>query len=696
MNEFLNTDVRFLKGLGETRSEILKKELGIHKVEQLLEHFPFRYIDRSEFQHISDIQSDQQYYQIKGVFTQIHESGFRQNTRLNAIFYDGERTIELVWFKGAQWIKKSLKLNTEMVLFGKPTKFKGKYNFAHPELELLSQRKDSGLEAVYSITEGMRNRRFDSKALKKVIKNLLSNPSWSVPEIFDKELIEKYKLIDRSSALKWIHSPPSQKHLMHAKRRIKFEELFFLQLPFIRAKNKRIEKHDGIIFDKELSTTQKFIEEHIPFTLTGAQEKVLREIKTDLYDGSQMNRLLQGDVGSGKTIVAFLTVLMAVDNGYQSAMMAPTEILATQHYLGIKVWAEQIGIHVALLTGSSTAAERKEIHRLLRLGEIHLLIGTHALIEDEVKFMNLGLVVIDEQHRFGVAQRAKLQEKSKHPPHVLIMTATPIPRTLAMSVYGDLDYSVIDELPAGRKTIKTAHRFGFTRPKVWEFIKEQIDAGRQAYVVYPLIEESESMHYKDLNNGYDELLQFFPRPKYQVDMLHGQMKADDKEATMQRFKRRESHILVSTTVIEVGIDVPNANIMVIESAEKFGLSQLHQLRGRVGRGAEQSYCILLSSKKLSENAQTRLKAMVNHSSGFELSEIDMQLRGFGDIAGTRQSGLDQLVLANLSTDQELARAARVALMDLFAEDLELELPKNKNLKLYMQDKSNFKEWVKIA
>ncbi|MFT5056502.1 MAG: ATP-dependent DNA helicase RecG, partial [Pseudoalteromonas distincta] len=451
---------------------------------------------------------------------------------------------------------------------------------------------------------------------------------------------------------------------------------------------------DGILFGSQNVLFEQFATKHLPFQLTGAQERVLSEIKTDLCSTKQMNRLLQGDVGSGKTIVAFLSVLMAVDNGYQASLMAPTEILAIQHYIGLKELADKIGIEIGLLTGSSKTKERRVLHERLENGDIKLLIGTHALIEDVVKFKNLGLTIIDEQHRFGVAQRAKLMDKGKLNPHVLVMTATPIPRTLAMSVYGDLDYSVIDEMPAGRKEIKTAHRFGFAREKVWSFVKEEIARGRQAYIVYPLIEESETLHYKDLNTGYDQLLDFFPRPEYQVEMLHGKMKPADKEAKMKDFADGKTNILVSTTVIEVGINVPNASIMIIESSEKFGLSQLHQLRGRVGRGAEQSYCILLSSKKLSENAQTRLKAMVNSSSGFELSEIDMQLRGFGDIAGTRQSGLDQLKLASLGTDAHIAEVARKAVIEMLEADPELE--NHTSMQQLISQRQGHKAWEKIA
>ncbi len=696
MTPFLKTEIQFLKGVGQVRAEILNKELGIFTFEDLLLHYPFRYVDRRHFQNVADLTHDvNELVQLKGRIIHLEEVGFKHKSRLVATFYDGTGEIDLVWFKGTKWLKANIVINDEIVIFGKPTYFKNKISMNHPEMEPFAKRAQNiAMEPVYTVTETMRNRRFESKQLRQVIQNLLEHEAFNVPEFYTDEMRKTYKLVDRSQAFRFIHRPPSPRHADAARYRLKFEELFFLQLPFLRQKLLRNDAHLGIPFEPISPLFQKFCEKHLPFELTNAQVKVLQEIKTDLCSGNQMNRLLQGDVGSGKTIVAFLSVLMAIDNRCQASIMAPTEILATQHYLGLKEMAEAIGIQIALLTGSTPTSERKELHRLLRLGEIHLLIGTHALIEEVVQFQNLGLVIIDEQHRFGVAQRAKLQSKGQKPPHVLVMTATPIPRTLAMSLYGDLDYSVIDELPAGRKAIKTVHRFGFARTKVWEFIKDQIAKGRQAYIVYPLIEESEKLHYRDLNNGYDDLLQFFPRPEYQVDMLHGKMKAKDKEAVMQRFKNGESHIVVSTTVIEVGINVPNASIMVIESSEKFGLSQLHQLRGRVGRGAEQSYCILLSSKKLSDNAKTRLKAMVKTNSGFELSEIDMQLRGFGDIAGTRQSGLEQLKLASLGTDSDIAQNARKSLIELLSNDPELE--KNPKLLTHIRQNREFKDWIKIA
>jgi len=695
LNTFLSTNIKTIKGVGTVRAEVLNKELGIFTVADLLSYYPFRYVDRSKYYAISEIDSNSSYIQLKGYVTHIKELGDQRKTRLVATFTDGKEEIELLWFKSVSYFKSNLKLREEIIVFGKPTFFNGKINITHPEVDTVYGRSNAAaLEAVYNTTEMMKTRRVESKAIRQTIQNVLTHEQFAVPEIFPAAFCETYKLIPRDKAFKFIHHPPSARHIDAATYRFKFEELFFLQFPFIQQKLKRGDAADGITFGKQNSLFETFCENHLPFALTGAQERVLTEIKSDFCSGKQMNRLLQGDVGSGKTIVAFLSVLMAVDNGYQASLMAPTEILAIQHYIGLKELADKIGIKIGILTGSSKTKERRILHEKLENGQIKLLIGTHALIEDVVKFENLGLTIIDEQHRFGVAQRAKLMDKGKLNPHVLVMTATPIPRTLAMSVYGDLDYSVIDEMPAGRKAIRTAHRFGFAREKVWAFIKEEIAKGRQAYVVYPLIEESETLHYKDLNNGFDQLLAYFPRPEYQVEMLHGKMKPAEKEAKMKDFSDGKTHILVSTTVIEVGINVPNASIMVIESSEKFGLSQLHQLRGRVGRGAEQSYCILLSNKNLSENAQTRLKAMVSTTSGFELSEIDMQLRGFGDIAGTRQSGLDQLTLASLSTDAPIAEEARKAIIALL--EVDPELSEHQNLKKHMSMRQGHKAWEKIA
>jgi ATP-dependent DNA helicase RecG len=695
MNEFLTSDIKFLKGVGSTRAEVLQKELGIFRFNDLLNYFPFRYVDRSKFFKISEIDSDSSYIQIKGRVKHFEEIGVTKKKRLVATFSDGSQEVELIWFKGINWIKKTIKINEEIVIFGKPNHYKGSINFSHPELDTVENRlKSAPLEAVYHTTEMMKTRRIETKIIRQITQNAVNHERYAIPEIFSDNFCKKYKLIHRRKAFKYIHQPPSHRHIEAAQYRFKFEELFFLQFPFIRKKINRKEVNHGITFEKKEALYRDFIEHHLAFDLTQAQQRVLAEIATDLYSGIQMNRLLQGDVGSGKTIVAFLSVLRAIDNDYQASLMAPTEILAIQHYIGLKEFADKIGVQIGLLTGSTTKKERTVLHEKLQTGEIKLLIGTHALIEDAVLFNKLGLVIIDEQHRFGVAQRAKLQSKGIQNPHVLVMTATPIPRTLAMSMYGDLDYSVIDEMPAGRKQIKTAHRFGFARQKVHDFVKEQVIKGRQAYIVYPLIEESEKLNYRDLNNGYDELLLTFPRPKYQVEILHGKMKPSDKEAKMKDFAEGKTDILVSTTVIEVGINVPNATIMIIESAEKFGLSQLHQLRGRVGRGGEQSYCILLSSKKLSSNAKTRLQAMVQTSSGFELSEIDMQLRGFGDIAGTRQSGLDQLKLASLNTDSNIADKARNAIVEILSEDP--QLINHQSLYLFMKDKQGYTDWENIA
>lgn len=695
MSTFLQTEIPYLKGVGEVRAEILQKQLGIFTIADLLAYYPFRYVDRSKFYTIREIDATSSHIQIKGHITHIQEVGPQRSTRLVAAFTDGQDHMELLWFKSVAYFKKTLKIGAEIVVFGKPTHFKGKVSMSHPEIDTVANRtKVAALQGVYHTTEVMKRRRVDSKVLCDIMTNVVSHPKYEVPEIFPQSFREKYKLIPRDKAYRFIHQPPSSRHVDAAQYRFKFEELFFLQLPFLRQKINRKKVAEGISFKSQNPLFENFLTEHLPFELTKAQERVLSEIKTDLVSGNQMNRLLQGDVGSGKTIVAFLSVLMAVDNGYQATLMAPTEILAIQHFIGLKELASLIDIEVGLLTGSTTAKERKILHEKLKNGTIKLLIGTHALIEDKVQFENLGLTIIDEQHRFGVAQRSRLMEKGKRHPHVLVMTATPIPRTLAMSMYGDLDYSVIDELPVGRKTIKTVHRFGFARQKVWDFMKDEIAKGRQAYIVYPLIEESETLHYKDLQNGFDALLDYFPRPTYQVEMLHGKMKAAEKEAKMKDFADGKTNILVSTTVIEVGINVPNASIMIIESSEKFGLSQLHQLRGRVGRGAEQSYCILLSSKNLSENARTRLQAMVRTANGFELSEIDMQLRGFGDIAGTRQSGLDQLTLASLSDDAHIAEMAREAIVEMLSEDPNLE--KHPNLKSYLKQKQGHKAWENIA
>lgn len=697
MNEFLQSELTYVKGIGPKKAEILEKQLNIRCVEDLINYFPYRHDDRSEFQKIAAIREDLPSVQIKGKIMSIKEVGQGRGARLSGVFTDGEDHIELVWFQGVRFLKSVLPIGKEVVIYGKPNYYRGIPNITHPEVEELAARKiEAGLVPSYSSSELLKKRFVDTKFFKQALSHILADERFSVPEFLPADFLEKYQLIDRTLAFKQIHFPKDTQHLFLAKNRFKFEELFFLQWPIIQQKLKRDKFEKGIVFSLEKNLWEDFKKERLPFELTGAQHRVIGDIKRDVESGKQMNRLLQGDVGSGKTIVALAAVVMAFENGLQSALMAPTEILATQHFIGLSEMLEGSSIRLALLTGSTPKSERKELFRLLKMNEIHFLIGTHALIEDAVSFDNLGMVIIDEQHRFGVAQRARLQDKNTVKPHILVMTATPIPRTLAMSVYGDLDHSVIDEMPAGRKTIKTLHRYGFTRHKIWDFVKTEIEKGRQAYIVYPLIEESDTLPYRDLMNGFNDLLEYFPRPKYQVEMMHGQMKPQDKEEIMRRFKEGKIHVLVSTTVIEVGINVPNASIMIIESAEKFGLSQLHQLRGRVGRGSEQSYCILLSHKQLNENAKIRMQAMVNHSSGFELSDIDMKLRGFGDIAGTRQSGLDQLKLASLATDGEMVSLAQNALIDIFSADPDLQLPKYEKLKNHWKKISGNKEWSTVA
>jgi len=697
MNDYLNSEVGFVKGIGPKKADALNKQLNIKTIYDLIQYFPFRYEDRSIFHKISDITPEMNYVQIKGKILYVKEIGSGRALRLSAAFSDGAQHIELVWFKGIRFLKSVLPINKEVILYGKPNYFNGVANITHPEIEEVGVKKiSSPLVPAYSSSELLKKRYMDSKFFKNALKNVVTDSRFKLTEFLPDSIIDKYQLMDRTRAYRNIHFPEDHTLLEGAKKRFKFEELFFLQWPIIRHKMRRDKVVNGIKFNTDGRIWEDFKKSHLPFTLTNAQEQAIQDIKNDVKSGRQMNRLLQGDVGSGKTVVSLAAVMLAFENKLQSAIMAPTEILATQHFFSISEMLEGSQLKVALLTGSTPSSERKVLFEQLANNEIHLLIGTHALIEDDVKFQQLGMVIIDEQHRFGVAQRAKLQDKNKEKPHILVMTATPIPRTLAMSVYGDLDHTVIGELPVGRKTIRTIHRYGNTRKKVWDFIKSEIEKGRQSYIVYPLIDESDTLPYRDLMNGFNDLLDYFPRPKYQVEMIHGQMKPKDKDIVMKRFKDGKINVLVSTTVIEVGINVPNASIMVIESAEKFGLSQLHQLRGRVGRGSEQSYCVLLSHQKLSDNAKIRMQAMVDHSNGFELSEIDMRIRGFGDIAGTRQSGLDQLKIASLNTDGAIISQAKEALIALFEQDPELSQPQNERLKKYWFKRSGNKEWATIA
>ncbi|MDC0376578.1 ATP-dependent DNA helicase RecG [Schleiferiaceae bacterium] len=670
----------YAPGIGPDRAALLAEEFGIRTMAQFMEHYPFRYVDKSQFHTIRTLNAHSGDVQIKGQITKIEELGAPRQRRLVATFTDGEGFIELVWFKGAKWVRKSLKLNTPMVVYGKVNDFNGKKSLPHPELYAPTDAEESAVEPVYSTTEKLTKRGLNSKGIAKVMKAVLKAELAQVEEPFSEAFRTKNQLVSKVQALTWIHFPPSAKHLEAAKNRIKFEEFFFLQLTQQRNKLRQKTAIKGYTFEEVGAVFLSFYNHHLPFELTNAQKRVVKEIRGDVRTGAQMNRLVQGDVGSGKTIVALLAMLLAIDNGYQAALMAPTEILATQHYNGLRELCEPAGITVELLTGSTPAAKRAELHNALQEGRLQILIGTHALIEPTVKFANLGLAVIDEQHRFGVAQRAKLWKKNEHPPHVLVMTATPIPRTLAMSVYGDLDISVIDELPPGRKPVKTLHLFDKNRLKLNGFMQREIAAGRQVYVVFPLIEESEKLDLKNLEVGYEQLLRDFPRPQYQIAVVHGRMTAAEKEGEMQRFAKGKANIMVATTVIEVGVNVPNASVMVIENAERFGLSQLHQLRGRVGRGSDESYCILVSSFKLSADAKTRLETMVRTTDGFEIAEVDMQLRGPGDLMGTRQSGQLQFKLASLLNDGAILAWTKGVVEQLLLDDAQLNHPDHQSIK----------------
>ena len=665
-------NIEFCKGVGAKRADILRKELGVKSALDMLYQFPYKYIDRSRFYYIHEIDDEDTYVQIIGHITEWHTVGVGAAQRLTATFTDGRHTIELVWFKGIKYLK--LERNVQYLLFGKPSRFNHQYNFVHPELTPISKVKPEmtkGLEPYYNTTEGMKRAGLNSKAIRNITAELIPLlRNYGVRETLGIDLIEQRHLMPLSEALTNIHFPVDNIAMQKARERLKFEELFYIQLQILR-QMKRREQNEGFrmpIVGKAFHTQYT----SLPYDLTNAQKRVLREIQTDLKSGKQMNRLLQGDVGSGKTVVALLTALLAVDNGYQACIMAPTEILANQHYETISKLLEPLSsINCQLLTGSTTAKQRQPIHEQLRNGEIHILIGTHALIEDSVQFANLGLCIIDEQHRFGVAQRAKLWEKNVRPPHVLVMTATPIPRTLAMTVYGDLHVSIIDELPPGRKPVQTLHYNIERRTSINQFITQQIDLGRQVYVVYPLIQENENLDLQDLQNGYQQLCQTFPQ--YSISMVHGKMRAKDKDEQMQRFLEGKTQILVATTVIEVGVNVPNASAMIIENAERFGLSQLHQLRGRVGRGADQSYCLLLTKLELSKDTRKRMDIMVATNDGFRIAEADLQLRGPGDLEGTQQSGLPfDLHIASLTHDGQILEVARKAALSILDTDPLLE------------------------
>lgn len=682
--QVLKTEIDYLKGVGPAKGELIRQELGIFTFEDFLMYFPFRYIDRSKVYKINEVKGQDAFVQVRGTISKIREQTGKnpQQKRLTAQIKDGTGTLELVWFKGIQWIRKYVIEGREYLVFGRPNVFKGRINIPHPEMEVYTEAQAKkgimGIRPVYASTEKLKNKGLDSNGIMKIQQGLLEQSLNAVKENLPSSITQAFRLMERQTALKQVHFPENFDLLERAKNRLKFEELFFTQLKMVRYKS-ATQKLKGHVYDQLGSYFYRFYNEILPFELTGAQKRVLKEIRHDLKSGYQMNRLMQGDVGSGKTIVALMAMLMALDNGHQATVMAPTEVLATQHFNTIFELVKSMDINVRLLTGSTKTTERREILEQVANGAVQILIGTHALIEDKVQFHQLGFSVIDEQHRFGVAQRARLWKKSKIPPHVLVMTATPIPRTLAMTLYGDLENSVIDELPPGRKPVETRHVYENKRNQVFGFLKQMIAKGQQIFIVYPLIEESETLDYKNVMEGHEAICREFQQPEYQVGIVHGQMKPEDKEYEMNRFKEGKTQILVSTTVIEVGVDVPNATVMVIESAERFGLSQLHQLRGRVGRGSEKSYCILMTGYELSREARVRMKTMCSTNDGFELSEADMNLRGPGDMMGTRQSGDLNFKIANLATDQKILDAARKAAQQLIKDDPDLKKPENRHL-----------------
>jgi len=677
IQDLLKTPVEYLKGVGPKRAELLKNEAGIFVFSDILEYYPFRYVDRSKFYTTSEISADMPFIQLRGFIKGMEAHGKPRTTRITAFLTDSSGSVQLVWFNSLRWIKNAFDPKVEYIVFGKPSLYNNKINIVHPEVEpvtpgTLSQQ--SAMQAMYNSSEKLKQHGLDSRGISKLLQTLLPQVLDVISETLPESIISTLRLASRKAALHNIHFPSGVDDLQRSVFRLKFEELFFLQLCLLRYKQVRSEKSGGYVFPTLGKFFNEFYENHLPFQLTEAQKRVIREIRRDTLAGKQMNRLLQGDVGSGKTVVALMCMLMALDNGFQACMMAPTEILAFQHVKSLQAMLEKMQIRIGILTGSTPQKQRTGLLKELKEGTMQIIVGTHALIEDGVEFHKLGIVVIDEQHRFGVAQRAKLWSKGSIPPHVLVMTATPIPRTLAMTLYGDLDVSVINELPPGRKPIKTSLIHDNSRLRLFAFMKEQIRQGRQVYVVYPLINESEALDLKDLTDGYESIVREFPLPQYAVSMVHGKMKPADKEYEMKRFVKGETQIMVATTVIEVGIDVPNATIMVIESAERFGLSQLHQLRGRVGRGGSQSYCILVSSHKLTNDGRMRLEAMVNTNDGFEIAEIDLRLRGPGDLQGTQQSGILELKVADLSKDEQIVKSAREHARYLLEKDPNLQLP----------------------
>lgn len=700
MASIFDRRIEFLKGVGPQRAALLNKELSIFTYGDLLQHYPFRYEDRSVFYTIKEIDTETDYVQIKGTIRYIETIGEGPRKRLSAFLRDGTGDIELVFFKGIKYVEKKLKRGAEYVVYGKPSAFQGAYNMVHPEMEAVGEGQEviGGLQPVYSSTEKLRVNYLDSKGLARIIKPLLESLQPHFVETLPQNFVRAQNLMHKADAMLGIHFPLDEDNLYQARQRLKYEELFYSQIRILGMKNQRTKEAFGIVC-KNTKLLTDFYNHHLPFDLTGAQKKVIKEIYADLSSGKQMNRLLQGDVGSGKTIVAFISMLLAIENDTQAALMAPTEILATQHLAGLQPFAEKMGLKMALLTGSTKTAERTKIHAALASGELNILVGTHALLEDIVKFKSLGICVIDEQHKFGVAQRARLWKKNAGglPPHVLVMTATPIPRTLALTLYGDLDLSIIDELPAGRKPIKTVHRTERYRLPVFGFLKEEILKGRQVYIVYPLIEESEKLDLKNLMEGFEAIERAFPEYKSQISIVHGKMPPDNKNFEMQRFVKGETKIMVATTVIEVGVNVPNASVMVIENSERFGLAQLHQLRGRVGRGAEQSYCILMTGVKLSKEGRERIATMVRTNNGFEIADTDLKLRGPGNMMGTQQSGVLDLLITDLAQDGDLLKIARQDAQSVLEADPQFELPQNLPIKMHLSSVNrNTTNWARIS
>ncbi|WP_027421005.1 ATP-dependent DNA helicase RecG [Crocinitomix catalasitica] len=699
MNDILSTPIEYLKGIGPQRGEILRKEAHIYKFKDLLNYFPFRYVDRSQFHKITDIPYTEGAVQLMGEIRSIKEVGRGKGKRLEAKFVDSSGTLDLIWFKGINWIKPKLKPGMKILVWGKAKLFGTNFNITHPELEFINERKEveKGLQAVYHSSEKLQRLGFTTKGFEKAIEALLPTLKNQIEDEIPQWIINDIGLVSKETAFFNIHQPATIKESEKAALRLKFDELFLLQLELLLRKQITEKKIKGYVFSQVGDPFNEFFANHIPFELTNAQKRVIKEIRKDLSSGIHMNRLLQGDVGSGKTLVALMVMLIAIGNGYQACIMAPTAILANQHYEGISEMLEKMDLRVELLVGATKQSERKVLHKALQAGEIDILVGTHALLEKVVKYKNLGIAIIDEQHRFGVAQRSKLWAKNDLPPHQLVMTATPIPRTLALTFYGDLDISVIDELPPGRKEIQTMHRFESSRLKVFKFIEDEIKKGRQIYIVYPLIEESEKLDYQNLMSGYESISRRFPLPDFRVSIVHGKMKPEDKDFEMEQFVKGNTQIMVATTVIEVGVNVPNASVMIIESSEKFGLSQLHQLRGRVGRGSDQSYCLLMTGYKLGENAKRRIETMCETNDGFKISEVDLKLRGPGDIMGTQQSGILDLKLADLAKDAQLVQLSRDKAIELLEKDPNFRLPEHQKLAQRLREILKAKpNWSRIS